>query len=80
MNSYGTKFRLSIFGESHGELIGVVMDGVPAGISLSADDFIPALQRRKSGMLLPLLVLSLTNTKHTNLQVNRNILHNNKTK
>ena len=34
MNSYGTKFRLSIFGESHGELIGVVMDGVPAGISL----------------------------------------------
>ena len=49
MNSYGTKFRLSIFGESHGELIGVVMDGVPAGISLSADDFIPALQRRKSG-------------------------------
>ncbi len=49
MNSYGTKFRLSIFGESHGELIGVIMDGVPAGIPLSCDDFIPALQRRKSG-------------------------------
>lgn len=49
MNSYGTKFRISIFGESHGELIGVIMDGVPAGICLSPDDFIPALQRRKSG-------------------------------
>ena len=49
MNSYGTKFRISIFGESHGELIGVVMDGVPAGIPLGPDDFIADLERRKSG-------------------------------
>ena len=49
MNSYGTKFRISIFGESHGELIGVVLDGVPAGISLSAEDFLADLARRKSG-------------------------------
>ena len=32
MNTYGKKFRISIFGESHGELIGVVMDDVPVGI------------------------------------------------
>lgn len=49
MNTYGTKFRLSIFGESHGILIGVVLDGVPAGISLSEADFLPDLARRKSG-------------------------------
>ncbi len=49
MNSYGTKFRISIFGESHGEMIGVVMDGVPAGITLSVEDFLPDLARRKSG-------------------------------
>ena len=49
MNRYGDKFRISIFGESHGELIGVVMDGVPAGIPLCEDDFIADLMRRKSG-------------------------------
>ncbi len=49
MNSYGKKFRLSIFGESHGELIGVVIDGVKAGIPLSQDDFLADLARRKSG-------------------------------
>ncbi len=49
MNTYGKKFRISIFGESHGELIGVVMDGVPAGIQLSESDFMEDLGRRKSG-------------------------------
>ncbi len=49
MNLYGDKFRLSIFGESHGKLIGVTMDGVPCGISLSISDFEDDLQRRKSG-------------------------------
>lgn len=34
MNSFGTNFRISIFGESHGPQIGVVIDGVPAGILL----------------------------------------------
>ena len=43
MNSYGTKFRLSIFGESHGPLIGVVLDGVPAGMPLSREDFLADL-------------------------------------
>ena len=49
MNTYGRKFRVSIFGESHGELIGVVMDGVPAGLELTEQDFIQDIQRRKSG-------------------------------
>lgn len=49
MNSFGTKFRISVFGESHGEAIGVVMDGVPAGIALCEDDFFCDLDRRRSG-------------------------------
>lgn len=49
MNTIGRKFRVSIFGESHGELIGVVMDGVPAGLELSEADFEQDILRRKSG-------------------------------
>ena len=49
MNTFGRKFRVSIFGESHGELIGVVLDGVPAGIELSAEELAFDLGRRKSG-------------------------------
>ncbi len=49
MNTFGRKFRVSIFGESHGELIGVVLDGVPAGLELSEQDFEQDIQRRKSG-------------------------------
>lgn len=49
MNSFGRKFRVSIFGESHGELIGVVLDGVPAGLELSEQDFEQDVLRRKSG-------------------------------
>lgn len=49
MNSFGRRFRVSIFGESHGELIGVVMDGVPAGLELSEKNFEKDILRRKSG-------------------------------
>ena len=49
MNVFGRKFKLSIFGESHGELIGVVLDGVPAGLELTEQDFEEDILRRKSG-------------------------------
>lgn len=49
MNTFGRKFRVSIFGESHGEMIGVVLDGVPAGLELSEQDFMEDIGRRKSG-------------------------------
>lgn len=49
MNTFGRKYRVSIFGESHGELIGVVLDGVPAGLELSEQDFEKDILRRKSG-------------------------------
>ena len=39
MNSFGRLFRVSIFGESHGNSVGVVVDGVKPGISLTKEDF-----------------------------------------
>lgn len=49
MNSFGRIFRVHIFGESHGESVGIVIDGVPAGLPLTADDLLPDLERRKGG-------------------------------
>ena len=49
MNTFGRKFRVSIFGESHGKQIGVVLDGVPAGLQLSEEDLMGDILRRKSG-------------------------------
>ena len=34
MNSFGRIFRMQIFGESHGEEVGVIIDGCPAGLAL----------------------------------------------
>ncbi len=50
MNSFGRIFRVSIFGESHGESVGIVIDGCPAGLSLAINDFLPDLERRKGGV------------------------------
>jgi chorismate synthase len=49
MNSFGRIFRISIFGESHGESVGIVIDGCPAGLPLTVEDFLPDLERRKGG-------------------------------
>jgi chorismate synthase len=49
MNSFGRLFRIEIFGESHGPLVGVAVDGCPAGLPLGPDDFTADLGRRKSG-------------------------------
>ena len=49
MDTFGRIFRVSIFGESHGEAIGVVMDGVPEGMALEAADFAADIARRSPG-------------------------------
>jgi chorismate synthase len=49
VNSFGRIFRVSIFGESHGECVGVNIDGCPAGLPLSVDDFTTDIERRKAG-------------------------------
>lgn len=49
MNSFGRIFRISIFGESHGECVGITIDGCPVGLSLTPQDLLPDLERRKGG-------------------------------
>jgi len=49
MNSFGRIFRVHIFGESHGESVGISIDGIPAGLSLTVEDFLEDIERRKGG-------------------------------
>ena len=49
MNSLGRLFRISIYGESHGSQLGVLIDGCPAGLAITEDDFVKDIMRRKSG-------------------------------
>jgi len=49
VNSSGRIFRVSIFGESHGHCVGINIDGCPAGLPLSVDDFTTDIERRKPG-------------------------------
>jgi chorismate synthase len=49
MNHFGKLFTVTIFGESHGESVGVVIDGCPAGMPLAVEDFIEDTERRKGG-------------------------------
>lgn len=49
MNSFGRIFRIHIFGESHGDCVGLTIDGCPAGLALSVEDFTADIERRKPG-------------------------------
>jgi hypothetical protein len=40
MNSLGNLFKVQIFGESHGPLVGVIIDGCPAGLEIKTEDFL----------------------------------------
>ncbi len=51
MNQFGRYFRVTIFGESHGPMIGVVLDGVEPGMPLTETDFLPMLERRRGGTI-----------------------------
>lgn len=48
-STYGTIFKITTWGESHGKALGVVIDGCPAGLSLSEEDIQIYLDRRKPG-------------------------------
>ncbi|MDD4644720.1 MAG: chorismate synthase [Bacteroidales bacterium] len=49
MNSFGNHFKVSIFGESHGPMIGITLDGCKPGIPLSVEDFEEDIRRRQPG-------------------------------
>jgi chorismate synthase len=48
-NTFGTIFRITTWGESHGRAVGVVVDGCPAGLTLSSEDVQKELDRRRPG-------------------------------
>lgn len=49
MSSFGHILRVHILGESHGPVVGALVEGLPAGLELSPQDLLPDLQRRKGG-------------------------------
>ncbi len=49
MNTFGRNFRITVFGESHGRCVGIVVDGAKPGMKLSEEDFAADLSRRRSG-------------------------------
>lgn len=49
MNTFGNTFRITLYGESHGKEIGVVVDGCHAGIPLAENDLLTDIERRKTG-------------------------------
>jgi chorismate synthase len=74
MNTFGEIFKVSIFGESHGKWVGITIDGCPAGIDVSTEDFLPDLERRKAGAAgttprkeddIPMLASGVFNNKTT---------------
>lgn len=50
MNSVGRSLVMTVFGESHGELVGVILDGCPAGLPLTTEDVQIWLDRRRPGL------------------------------
>lgn len=53
MNQFGTLFNISIFGESHRNAVGIIIDGCPAGIPLETNDFLPDLKEEKQAKTEP---------------------------
>lgn len=47
MNAFGRNLRVQIFGQSHGEYVGITIDGIPAGVPVDPQDFVEDLERRK---------------------------------
>jgi chorismate synthase len=48
-STFGTVFKVTVFGESHGEMIGMVIDGCPAGLNVDLDQVQAEMDRRKPG-------------------------------
>lgn len=51
MNFFGKIFRISLYGESHSDAIGIILDGVPAGIKVNYEDLQEIINSRKSGKI-----------------------------
>ena len=75
MNSFGTLFKTHIFGESHGPSVGIIIDGCPAGLDLTSEDFVIDTRRRQGGNMpgttprkeddMPIFLSGIFNNKTT---------------
>ena len=65
---------MHIFGESHGESVGLVIDGCPAGLPLTVEDFLDDIERRKGG-----LQKGTTPRKEDDIPIFKSGIFNNKT-
>jgi chorismate synthase len=74
MNNFGRIFKVTIFGESHGTSVGIVIDGVPAGLILKEEDFFLDIERRKGG-----LQKGTTPRKEDDIPIFKSGIFNNKT-
>lgn len=52
-SNWGNQLKLSIFGESHGNGIGVVLDGLPAGIPIDQEEILAQMARRAPAGIYP---------------------------
>lgn len=86
MNKFGQLFSLSIYGESHGASVGIIMDGCPPGIGLRVEDFMHDISRRKSGAKgttpriesdMPIILSGVFNEKTTGAPINIMFENNN---
>lgn len=78
-NSLGKLFRITTFGESHGKAVGVIIDGVPAGLLLNEDDIYFELKYRRPGKSIytstrneedkPIILSGLYNNRTTGMPV-----------
>ena len=87
MNNFGTLYKVNIFGESHGPSVGITIDGCPAGIPLTAEDFTTDIERRKGGSQpgttprkeddLPIFLSGMFNNKTTGAPLTITFQNNN---
>lgn len=87
MNTFGNKFRITLWGESHTPSIGVTIEGVPSGIAISQEDFLKEIDRRRPSAKgttsrkesdIPMIIRGIENrvTTGTSIQIsfeNKNI-------
>ena len=75
MNSFGNIFRVQIFGESHGATVGIIIDGMPAGLALTEENLLADLEREKKEMAIKQNELAIQTRK-----LNQLVIENQQTK
>lgn len=68
-NTFGNKFKITIYGESHAPAVGVKIEGVPAGIALRMSELNESLRRRKEGEIPEISAVATTPRKESDVPI-----------